>query len=175
MTPDRILKIRQARENARAKTAKAHDRKRDKQARRSARSDDVRSDYARQKDELGIVNSSDVFEWFREQIEDEYGRSMIVQEWTVAQRSLAKKLLEVYGPDIVKRAVGWLFDNWVKIQRSSHGSIGGRPTINLLWGYRETAFAEVQMSVSKRTDPRRDPKNSDEYRDVPGRPKIGWG
>ena len=174
MNSERLRKIRQARENAKAKTEKAHDRKRAKQAKKAARVEATRSDYAMQKEELGIVNSSDVFGWFRARIEDDFGREMVVQGWTVAQKKLAKDLLGVYGPDLVKQAVDWLFDNWGKIQRSDRGMIGGRPTINMLWGYRETAFTEVQLPAKARRDPTRDPKNSDEYRERPGRPAIGW-
>ena len=174
MNSDNLQKIRQARANARAKTAKALERKEAKRARKGARAKPAESAYATEKKHLKIVDSTDVCDWFCERIVDSYGRAVIIAPWTVPQMALAKKMLAIYGSDLVKRGVDWVFDNWAEIQKNSRGRHdGGVPTINLLWGYRDTVFMALQAPKKVR-DLTLDPKNSDEYREKPGRPRIGW-
>lgn len=176
MNSDQIQRIKKARDNAREKTVLAHKRKEAKRARKAASAPAARTEsmYAANKRELGIVNAGDVFEWFRTRHEVDMDRRVIIGDWTVAQKTLASKLLGTYGPDLVKRGVDWVFDNWGEIQRSSRGNLGGRPSINVLWGFRETVFMELQSPKSSKLDPARDSKNSDEFRERSGRPTIGW-
>ena len=178
MRSDQLQKIKQARSNAKAKTESALARKEVKRARKAERVVDPESHgsmtFAAQKKDLGIVNGGDVYGWFRERHEAELGRDAIIGDWTVPQMALASKLLKTYGPDLVRRGVAWVFDNWSEIQKASRGNLGGRPTINVLWGFRETVFMELQAKKSGKSDPGSDPKNSDEFREKSGRPSIGW-
>ena len=58
------------------------------------------------------INSVDVEGWFRAGIFELYGNKFIVPPWTVKQRSLAKKLLGIYGPDLTEKAVKLFCEDW---------------------------------------------------------------
>jgi hypothetical protein len=117
------------------------------------------------------INSVDVEQWFRNGIWDLYGTKFIIPSWTVKQRTLAKKLLGVYGPSLTKKAVELLCSDWKKMVRNSRGRLSGAPTVNLLWGMRERIYADVQNEGIKDSVA---PENSDEYRESGDNNDVGW-
>lgn len=117
------------------------------------------------------INSLDVEQWFRDGIWELYGRKFIIPSWTVKQKTLAKRLLTAYGPELTQSAVAMLCSGWNDMKRKSRGRLSGAPTINLLWGMRERVYADVQ-NVGVEDD--QSPENSDEYREGDGGSDIGW-
>lgn len=121
-------------------------------------------------------NSKDVEQWFREGIWAMFGRKFVIPPWPANsnQRGLALKLLEDYGVRLTKDAVMLFCQTWDRRVRDSGGRLTGRPTINLLWGMREQIFGEVQTK-DRKPEASATGKDSDEYREREGRPRIGWG
>ena len=172
MTPvqiNKLKRIRDAVQSSKEKTHLAHERRRKKSSLRALGDRGRWSKAVRP--ESTRITVIDVKEWFDVRTRSIYGDDITIGPWTLAQRKLAKTLLDTYGSDLVRRAVDWVFDHWNEIQRSSRSRVGGGPTINVLWGYRESVFLSIQ---SKRDDMLCDPKNSDEFRDREGRRQIGW-
>lgn len=127
------------------------------------------------------VNSVDVEKWMRQGIYDLYGKRFIIPRWNVKQRTLAKKLLQIYGADLTEKAVKYYCDDWANLVQRSKGKIYGAPTINLLWGMRETIFAQVQNAElmnrqnSTLADEKQSKVNSDEYNAENDKSKgLGW-
>ena len=121
------------------------------------------------------VNSTQVEQWFTEELRELYGSDYIISRWTIPQKTLAKRLLDTYGPDLVRQAVSYLAKHWKLMVKRSKGSLSGVPTVNLLWGMRERVFAEVQ-GVDNTPAMEDRPENSDEWRpgEDRGDSKIGW-
>lgn len=114
------------------------------------------------------VNASAVEDWFRYGLSALFGQTFIVPKWTVKQKTLAKWMLEQYGPELTQAGVVYFCDNWNNLVRSSRGRLSGAPTVNLLWAMRERIFADVQ-SGKKQVDP----ANKDEFRKDDS-PDSGW-
>ncbi len=120
------------------------------------------------------INSTQVEEWFTEELRELYGVAFIIPRWTVPQKTLAKRLLNTYGPELVRQAVGYLAKHWKMMVKQSKGGLSGVPTVNLLWGMRERVFGEVQ-GIDNRPAMEARPENSDEWRPGGDRDgKIGW-
>lgn len=117
------------------------------------------------------INSIDVEGWFRVGVRGLYGDSFIISPWTVKQRSLAKKLLTVYGPDLTRDAVEMFCSGWRSLVKNSRGRISGAPNVSLLWGMRERIYADVQNKGKEKS---MDPMNRDEFQEESSSPKIGW-
>jgi hypothetical protein len=117
------------------------------------------------------INSTDVERWFLSGIRSLYGDKFIIPKWSVKQRTLAKKLIDIYGPELVEKAVRYLCGNWDSIVEKSRGSLSGAPTVNLLWGMKERVFADVQAPRKPGKGSRRD---ADEYSDEEDAPTVGW-
>lgn len=115
------------------------------------------------------ITSTQVEKWFAEGVRGIYGPSFVIARWTVAQRTLAKRLLDEYGADLVEKAIISHCKGWEAMVKRSRGRLVGAPTLGLFWSMRETVFAEVQ--VGKRQVAA---KNSDEYTDDDGSPDAGW-
>ena len=118
------------------------------------------------------VNATAVEGWFKDGIRKLYGDNFVIPYWTVKQKTLAKRLLGIYGEDLVRDAVEHYCSNWPKMVQESRGRIKGAPTINLLWSIREWMFAEVQEAG--KANAQLSPKNSDEFIEEEKSPTIGW-
>lgn len=118
-------------------------------------------------DEPRKPKASDVERWLREGTAAIYGPKFIVPRWTVKQNALAKRLLDDYGAELVKKAVDHYCQTWQDRVKQSRGRITGAPTISLLWAMREVVFAEAQVG------PKVEPRNTDEYRKDDS-PDSGW-
>ena len=118
-----------------------------------------------------LPNSSDVWQWFYERLKKKCGDNYVVQAWTTPQKTLAKKLLNVYGEELVKKAVDYLFNVWDDMVQDSRGRLSGEPTVNFLWGARERVLADVQ---SGRKPERRRRREHGEYIGKTNTPGIGW-
>ena len=114
------------------------------------------------------VTASAVEAWFKSGVSELFGPTFIVPKWTVKQKTLAKWLLEQYGPELTQAGVVYFCDNWNNLVKSSRGRLSGAPTVNLLWAMRERIFADVQ-SGKKQVDP----ANKDEFRKDDS-PDSGW-
>jgi hypothetical protein len=118
------------------------------------------------------VNATDVERWMREGILELYGDSFIIAKWTVKQKTLAKKLLSIYGAKMTETAVRMYCKEWPEMVANSNGRVKGQPTINLLWALKDRVFAEVQGADAFHTKISK--KNSDEFVEDDGTPDIGW-
>lgn len=114
------------------------------------------------------VTAHAVEAWFKSGLVELFGPSFVVPKWTVKQKTLAKWLLEQYGPELTEKGVSYFFENWNGLVKSSRGRLSGAPTVNLLWAMRERIFADVQ-SGKKQVDP----ANKDEFRKDDS-PDSGW-
>lgn len=116
------------------------------------------------------INSTNVEQWFRDGVWALYGKKFIIPSWTVKQRTLAKRLLTAYGPELTKDAVDLLCSGWRSMVSKSRGRLSGAPTVNLLWGMRERVYADVQNKGKEEGRP----ENSDEYHEDDGGNDVGW-
>ncbi len=115
------------------------------------------------------VTATQVEAWFKAGLQELYGPAFVVSRWTVKEKSLAKRLLEDYGSDLVEKAVKSYCQDWDKLVKRSRGRLNGAPTFGLFWAMRNEIFGSVQ--VGKRQVAA---KNSDEYTDDDGSPDAGW-
>jgi hypothetical protein len=130
-----------------------------------------------------LVNSVQVEDWFRDGLQLLYGGKLELPQrghwWTVGERRNAKRLLTMYGADLVKKAVLHLCATWHQRVEASEGRLAGIPSIGYLVSAKNTVFAEAQglAAVPQRVKgkgPRRKSKDSDEYR-PPEKPiDVGW-
>ena len=113
-------------------------------------------------------NATQVEAWFKEGLRELYGPTFVVARWTVKEKSLAKRMLEDYGSDLVHKAIISYCQDWDQLVNRSRGRLNGTPTFGLFWAMRNEIFGSVQ--VGKRQVAA---KNSDEYTDD-GSPDAGW-
>jgi len=127
-----------------------------------------------------VLTSKHVQEWFREAITKRISWSVTLPPsnkwWGGKQRTLAKKLLEAYGGELVKNAIFYLCDNWEEMVKSRQGSLSGIPTVELLWGGRDRIFpmAELGLSFVASRTVTRTRNDLDEYKD-PEDDAVGHG
>ena len=120
-------------------------------------------------------NSTDVHRWFKVALRKQFGKSFIVGAWNIKQKTLAKQLIDEYGPELMAIAVEYFVDNWDDIVDKSGGRLRGVPTVNLLWGMRDQIFGAVQTLGRRRSKPpKAEKKNSDEFKGKDGKPVVGW-
>jgi hypothetical protein len=92
---------------------------------------------------------------------------------------LARKLLDAYDGELVRKAIFYMCDNWEEMVKSSAGRLSGMPTIELLWSIRDRIFPDAERGVpytsyvnkEAKGHPRR---NADEYRE-PEDDAVGHG
>ena len=130
------------------------------------------------------LNSTKVQRLMRECLEEAYGDTVTIpgnrEWWGVKERTLAKKLLEMYGWDEVEKAVKYMCVNWEKMVDASDGILRGIPTINILFASRNIIFADAALRRGfvkrKRFARKNDDSNKDfdEYVDPGEDVGHGW-
>lgn len=101
--------------------------------------------------------------------------------WVWREKNCAERLLEIYGPDIVKKTVTWFVENWQARKDNSDGKLTGAPTVTLLFVSRERIFADAALGVKIKPLVKRKPKKRKhhvgEYNDESASklPRVGWG
>lgn len=119
------------------------------------------------------INSTDVKRWFDEGVLKLRGSNWVIPSWTVKERSLAKRILADYGPELTEKAVAHFCSTWEATCRRSNGRLVGDPSVNLLWAMRTQVFPVVQGAKPL------DAKNADEHdaamveSDTPD-DEVGW-
>lgn len=131
-----------------------------------------------------LVNSVQVEDWFRDGLQLLYGGKLELPQrghwWTVGERKNAKRLLTMYGAELVKKAVLHLCSTWNQRVEASEGRLAGIPSIGYLVVAKNTVFAEAQglTAVPKRANAkgskRKKSKDSDEYRPPETPIDVGW-
>ena len=58
------------------------------------------------------VNVSDVERWFRLAMFQRYG-DIKISSWAVKQKSLARKMLDEYGAELVEKTIALFFAKWM--------------------------------------------------------------
>jgi len=165
----RIGKVREETESARvAKRAKKAER--DKaQGKTGVPSWDLTSEDCGQTPEK-VLTSYHVQAWFREAITKRISWSVTLPSnekwWGGKQRTLAKKLLDAYGGELLKKAIFYLCDNWEEMIKTDTG-LSGVPTVELLWGGRDRIFPMAErglpfVAAKRRTVSRRS-EDADEF------------
>ena len=177
MSTERLMRLKKARADAQDKLRITRERKAMKRSSMAADKSHLapkkKLTTAQRRAGSGVVNSEDVYTMFVKCAGEMYGRDVIIGEWTVAQRRLALKLLETYGPVLTGTAVEWLFENWDRLARQSRGRLdSATPTIQMLWGMRENVFTTIQTGNRKSAETD-DPKTRDEYRENSNAPSVG--
>ena len=126
------------------------------------------------------VTSTNVRRWFRDGLLKLYGADFALpsedQWWTIAEMSLAKKLLKQYDPVLVEKAVSHFCATWNQRLDVADGALGGMPTIKLLYKIRVQVFGEAQGKVDfpkkKKASASRNKRDVGEYKK--GKP-VGFG
>ena len=165
----RLLALRQRVKKANQRTLETREEVRAKRASRrrpQAQPDEV---FERPK---RPANSTTVYGWLKGELKAKYGQGFIIPDWSVKQKTLAKKILNTYGEDLTKEAVEHFVSNWDGYVEGSRGRLKGVPNINLFYGMREMVFGEVQTKHIKKTKT----KDSDEHSDesAENAPNVGW-
>lgn len=128
-------------------------------------------------------NSTDVYNWFKDAMADtEWGKDLQVSRWEGKQRTLAMRLLDEWGSELVKEAVFHFHREWMDYCEKSKGRLRGIPSIELLYSMRSAIFGQVQLErkgLSGKGRTAGQKANSDEYKsELPGTKKtsgMGWG
>jgi hypothetical protein len=168
---------------AQAKTEeKREKRKREKEAKPKAEVPKFALEVGQDKPKL--VNSVQVEDWFRDGLKLLYGGKLELPQrgkwWTVGERRNAKRLLDMYGADLVRKAVLHLCATWPQRVEASEGRLAGIPSIGYLVVAKNTVFAEAQGLVAvpqrgkAKGSKRKQSKDSDEYRPPETPIDVGW-
>ena len=99
--------------------------------------------------------------WFKAQISETYGQSVITKRWGVKERTLAKKLVNTYGKDMTEQVIKAYVEAWPSMVLKSRNRLFGLPTINFLWSAQDQFFGAHQV-----TQPAVNSNRKDEYQDV---------
>lgn len=123
-----------------------------------------------------LVNSTDVRKWFEEGVVTGLARQVRLAPWGVKEKTLAKRLLREYGVELTRQAVDYFTIGWATISENGR-KFRGLPTINLLWGMRDTIFGEVQLGRLRPEPIGRDARaQTDEFKasEADENPDVGW-
>lgn len=130
-----------------------------------------------------VLNSRQVQKWFREGITKRIRWSVTIPSndewWKGKQWSLAKKLLEAYEGELVKKAIFYLCDNWEEMVKGSDGRLTGLPTVEFLWSMRDRIFPDAERGKPyespKRGSVRRRRRDPDEFVEQDDDDIVGLG
>lgn len=128
--------------------------------------------------EKTIVTSNTVRDWFRDGILRNYGSKVTdpngAMNWGTRGKegALAKKMLELYGPEMLKKGVDYICDYWNILCYNSNSKLTGIPTIGLLWGMRARVFSDIEQGIVPKKKVKRHMVG--EYVERPEVPKVGW-
>jgi len=113
-------------------------------------------------------SATDVEIWFKLGITKLAGQEIIISEWSLKEKTLAKKLLNAYKPELVEKAVEYMCDNWEMLKRKG---LYGVPNVSLLYGMRHTIFSAIQVESVVMNK-----KDSDEFDGEKAKkaPRVGW-
>lgn len=137
-----------------------------------------------------VVNWYTVQGWFWDEIlkvnkkwlvvKGERGSEKDQTQWTWKEKNCAQRLLDHYGPDVLRETIRWYVENW-QVMKDRNLKLMGAPTVNFLWAGREQIFADAAVGVplmplKKRKTRKQKRVDSSEYdpesaKKVPG---IGW-
>ena len=123
------------------------------------------------------VNATTVYEWFLAGVREHIDKNVVMGRWNAKRNTLAKTMLDDYGPALVKEAVEYFCKEWNDIAKQVKAR--GLPTIELLWGMRDTIFGEIQMG-KRGFSGRKEQMNKDEWKGESGKdgkgsdPDVGW-
>ena len=120
------------------------------------------------------VTATTVELWWRAAITAKYG-SFVQSFWSVKEKTMAKSLVETYGPDLLRSVVTYFFEvKWPAMV--STGRWSGVPPFPMFFSMREKVFGDFQ---AKKDPPvvREQKARTDEHRPVDARPidDVGWG
>ncbi len=165
----RLLALRQKVKKANQRTLEVREEVRIRRAGRQRRQVDPSEGTERPK---RPANSTTVYGWLKGELKAKYGQGFIIPDWSIKQKTLAKKILNTYGEDLTKEAVEHFVLNWDGYVEGSRGRLKGVPNINLFYGMREMIFGEVQTKHIEK----KKAKDSDEHSDesAENAPSVGW-
>jgi hypothetical protein len=112
---------------------------------------------------------SDVRDWLRIAVRKKYGK-VSLPSLKPHEKTLARKLLDDHGEELVERAIFYLVDNWEDF--STRMGINSRlPSVAVAYGYSSSLFGEVQLGKGDKSVRfgEYDAKSADES------PATGWG
>lgn len=159
---DSIQKLKRLRALAQKQEAVTEDLFGEVQAKRATRRA-RRVNRPRQK----TVNSRTVEGWWQDAMKEKYGDTIMYGRWTVAQKTMAKRLLKEFGEELVKKAIDHFVIGWDSFTRENTWVVG-YPTINLLFSMRVQVMLDVQGAKSNKSA-----KNKDEHDEQPD-DALGW-
>jgi hypothetical protein len=96
-----------------------------------------------------VPNAADVERWWCEAMGAAFDGRVRHERWTVHQMTLAKKLLALYGAEEVRRGLAETLATWSQHPAVVERRLGEIPTINLLWGMRETIWGIPRAAVER--------------------------
>lgn len=127
-----------------------------------------------------VIKSSQVEKWFNKGIDFRTGLSVTHGKWGGKQFTLAKRMLDTYGAELVENAINYMCDNWSKMVEDSGGKLSGIPTVELLWSIRNRIFPDVEKGIPYKSSKKRKynkkvKDNRGEYKDPSDKNKRdGW-
>ena len=128
-------KLRKVREAAEAKTAAAAQKRAEKKSAPKPSDDDGAPE------KVKPMNSSDVRRWFEEAREEHWPDLPVLPPWTTKDQVNAKRLLEVYKAETLRRMVFQVWRN-----REAYG-VTGVPGPGLVWAMQSRLYGEVISGV----------------------------
>ncbi len=123
-----------------------------------------------------VVNSKNVQQWFREGLEKLYEGKVTLppNEWGVKERTIALKLLNIYGAGLLEKTVAYLCEHWEIFVENSDGRLSGKPTVNLLVAMK-WVFADAELGKKPRVGKRKKSKrHAGEWKDGKRHVGLGW-
>lgn len=168
-------------------TEKSRLAKRERQAERRKEKEKAKTpDFELEHPECGqtaekVLTYKQVQAWLREGIAKRISWSISIpadcEWWGIKQKALARKLLDAYGGELVEKTIFYLCDNWEDMVRDRYMKFSGKPTIELIWAFRETLFTDAERNKPYVSPPKRaayrPERNADEFKD-PGAVGHGW-
>lgn len=97
----------------------------------------------------GVPNAATVEEWWRAAMATAFDGRVRHEKWTIAQLVLAKKLLTAYGPEEMQRGLAEILATWGEHPGVVAGNLPAIPTINLIYGMRETIWKISQAGLER--------------------------
>ena len=120
----------------------------------------------------------DVRGWFTEVSRKRHPNGYVIAPWGGKERKLATELLKAYGPELVEKAGKHMGADFAGLC-ARFKITSSEPSISILWGFKDSIFAEAQTGEKKvsRSDRLRGEFDveAEKERRKQGASVVGWG
>lgn len=163
---DRLVVSASAIAAGKEKTEKA----REKRIKRRKQKEDRKKNRFKTKDGTSL---KDIENLWKKEYRKKWG-NIKTPKWTVEQKSIAKKLVNMYGGSLVSAVISYVILNWDELV--DRFRLNGYPSIKMVFGFRETLFPEVERGKIESKRNKKSALEDDEYCEEKTKsPSLGWG